>query len=368
MANKKENQDDKITKSDRIKKLKRLANAINKKTDGTDTTIGFGLKDYGRITTGIKGWDQILGGGYPKGKFVTIAGPEQTCKGTACAKCIATNQKKGAIAAWIDAEQALDAPWMEKQGVDCSELFIIEKDTMENMFDNTLKILRDNLIDIIVIDSLGGLLPRGEQESKTGGNIRSMNDDTIGLLQRKMSQFLRLSCGPAAKTNTTIFMIGQVYTDINSYGGLELVKGGNAVKHFTHLRIKTRRGSKSEAPMAKIDNKEKPIGFMHYMKIHKTRQTGTGPEGSEIRYPFIFNHGFHEGRFEVDQLIESGKVVKKGPWYYVGEEKFQGKEEIYSFADSNDLSSILEKANSEKKKKSEEKVEDEEKSSESEES
>jgi len=331
-------------KAEKMARLKRVATSINKDIDDENQIVHFGLEDYGRISTGIKGWDDYLGGGFPRGKIVTIAGPEQTAKGTACARCVAEVQKNHGIACWVDAEEALDKEWLKVQGVNTDELFIIEKDTMENMLDKCLDIMRENLVDIVVIDSIGGLLPRAELESKTGTN-RSLNDDTIGVLQRKMSQFLRLACGPAAKTNTTIIMIGQIYTNIGGYGDLTLVKGGNAVKHFTHVRLMTRRGSKSEAPAAIVEEdgkkKEKIIGFMHYMKINKTRQSGTMPEGAEVKYPFIFNHGFSEERFLVDQMIVDGKITKRGGYYYIGEESVQGIIALYEFAANNDITKLI---------------------------
>lgn len=320
-----------LSKADRLKALKARVKKYKTKAskagmEDVDHILHFGIEDYPRIPSGIAVVDKLLGGGFPGGKITTIAGPSQTAKGTLAARAVAHNQTSlDGNALWIDAEEALDKEWMQKQGVNTDELFLIEKDTMENMLDQAIDIVRERLVTIVVLDSIGALMPRAEQESKEGAK-RSLTDDTIGMLQRKMGQFLRLICAPAAKSHAAVIMLGQIYMDVNSYGGLELVKGGNAVKHFTHVRLMTRRGPKAQAPVEKVDGKDKLVGFQSCIKLGKTRQSGTLAEGSEVTCPFRFGTGFDDLGYLMDQAIIDGKIVVNGAWYSLeGERIAQGK-------------------------------------------
>jgi len=286
--------------------------------------------------------NKLNGGGVPYGKFGTIAGPEQTGKGTLLLQIIAHAQSLDPdfIALWTDAEGAFEEAWARQLGVDMDRLLIQEYDTehcvnAETLLEAGLSVIKSQAIDLWVVDSLGALLPKSEDE-------KTMSEQTMMEVPRIMSKFYRKACKSIApdpsqdfKGTATIF-VGQVYSVPTTHpAGLEAVKGGNAVKHWAHYRWKTRRGNRDEGPgMGKVtfpDGTEKPIpvGWAQRIKLEKTRINGL--EGQEVLLQFRLGRGLDSIHSAITALFANEIFERSGGWIkhdLLPDGKIQGKDKL----------------------------------------
>ncbi|MHB0990334.1 MAG: recombinase RecA [Burkholderiales bacterium] len=270
------------------------------------------VNDIQVVSTGSLGLDIALGvGGLPRGRIVEIYGPESSGKTTLTLQVIAEMQKLGGIAAFIDAEHALDPQYAQKLGVNVSDLLISQPDTGEQALEIADMLVRSGSVDIVVIDSVAALTPKAEIEGEMG-------DSHMGLQARLMSQALRKLTGNIKRTNTLVIFINQIRMKIGvMFGNPETTTGGNALKFYASVRLDIRR-------TGAIKKGEEVIGSETRVKVVKNK---VAPPFKQAEFDILYGEGIsREG--EIIELGVANKIVDKaGAWYaYNGEKIGQGKD------------------------------------------
>ena len=298
------------------------------------------LGDEGRtpievIPTGSITLDLALGiGGLPRGRVVEIYGPESSGKTTVALHAIASAQKAGGIAAFIDAEHALDPEYAAKLGVDIDALLVSQPDTGEQALEIADMLVRSSAIDIIVIDSVAALVPRAEIEGEMG-------DSHVGLQARLMSQALRKMTGALKGTGTTAIFINQLREKIGvMFGSPETTTGGRALKFYSSIRLDVRR-------IETLKDGTEPVGNRTRVKVVKNK---VAPPFKQAEFDILYGIGISREGGLIDLGVEQGLVRKSGAWYtYDGDQLGQGKENARAFLrDNPDLTDELEKRLKEK--------------------
>ncbi len=264
------------------------------------------------IPTGALALDYALGvGGVPRGRIVEVYGPESSGKTTLALQILAEAQALGGIAAFIDAEHALDPVYAARLGVDIDELLISQPDTGEQALEICDMLVRSGAIDVVVIDSVAALVPRAEIEGEIG-------DTTVGLQARLMSQALRKLAGSLSKSNTTCIFINQLREKIGvMFGNPETTTGGRALKFFASVRIDIRR-------VDSIKKDGEAVGNRVRAKIVKNK---VAPPFKQAEFDLMFGEGFSREGCIIDMAVECGVAKKSGAWYTYGEERLgQGRE------------------------------------------
>ena len=283
--------------------------ALMKLSDNpVDSTMGV-------ISSGSILLDEALGvGGYPKGRVIEIYGPESSGKTTLALHAIAEAQKTGGIAAFIDAEHALDPSYARKLGVNTDELWISQPDNGEQALEITESLVRSGAVDIIVVDSVAALTPQAEIDG-------DMGDSHMGLQARLMSQALRKLTGILAKSNTTIIFINQIRMKIGvMFGNPETTTGGNALKFYSSIRIEVR---KIEAISRSADD---IIGNRVRIKVVKNK---VAPPFKRIELDMLFGEGLSYYGSILDASLKYDLVNKSGSWYSYNTEKIgQGRDTL----------------------------------------
>jgi len=258
------------------------------------------------ISTGCLSLDLALGiGGAPQGRIIEIYGPESSGKTTLAQHIVAEVQKTGGLAAYVDAEHALDPEYAQKIGVNIDELFISQPDTGEQALEIVETLVRSSAVDVIVIDSVAALTPKAEIEG-------DMGDSHMGLQARLMSQALRKLAGIVSKSNTTVIFINQIRMKIGvMFGNPETTTGGNALKFYASVRIEIRRS-------AQIKQGEKIIGNRTKVKIVKNK---VAPPFRTCEFDIMYNEGISIAGDLLELGVPYGVVGKSGNNYYFGEEK-----------------------------------------------
>ncbi|WP_312186857.1 recombinase RecA [Sphingobacterium sp.] len=281
------------------------------------------------ISTGSLGLDIALGiGGVPKGRIIEIYGPESSGKTTLATHIVAEAQKKGGIAAIIDAEHAFDKYYAQKLGVDVENLLISQPDNGEQGLEIADNLIRSGAIDVIVIDSVAALVPKGEIEGEMG-------DSKMGLQARLMSQALRKLTGTIAKTNCCCIFINQLREKIGvMFGNPETTTGGNALKFYASVRLDIRRTSQ-------IKDSDEVSGNRVKVKIVKNK---VAPPFRIAEFDIIFGEGISKVGEIIDLGVEYGIVKKAGSWFSYGETKLgQGRDAVKALLfDNPDLMDELE--------------------------
>jgi recombination protein RecA len=273
------------------------------------------------ISTGSIALDKSLGvGGFPRGRVVEIYGPESSGKTTLALHAVANAQKKGGIAAFIDAEHALDTSYAKRLGVNCDELLVAQPDTGEQALEIADMLLRSGAIDVMVIDSVAALVPRAEIEGEMG-------DSHMGLQARLMSQALRKLTGTIGKTNTCLIFINQIRMKIGVvFGNPETTTGGNALKFYASVRLDIRR-------IGQIKNGQEVIGNRTRVKVVKNKMA---PPFKEAEFDIMYGEGISQVGDLLDIGVDAGIIEKSGAWYsYNGERIGQGRENVKTFLTAN---------------------------------
>ncbi len=291
---------------------------------GTGSIMKLGGREIQKvpvINTGSIALDQALGvGGLPRGRVVEIYGPESSGKTTLALHAVAEAQKQGGIAAFIDAEHALDVAYAKKLGVDCDELLISQPDTGEQALEIVDMLVRSGAIDIMIVDSVAALVPRAEIEGEMG-------DSHMGLQARLMSQALRKLTGTMGKTNTTLIFINQIRMKIGVvYGNPETTTGGNALKFYSSVRLEIRKA-------APIKDGQDIIGNRTKVKVVKNK---LAPPFKTIEFDLMYGDGISKTGEMLDLGVNENVIEKSGSWYsYNGERIGQGRQNVKIFFNSN---------------------------------
>ncbi len=313
---------------DREAKIKALQSTVDRieKTYGKGTIMRLGDKqvmDVEVIPTGSLGLDIALGiNGFPRGRVVEIYGPESSGKTTLAVHAIAECQKQGGIAAFIDAEHAFDRFYAEKLGVDTENLLISQPDNGEQALEIAENLIRSGAIDIIVIDSVAALVPRGEIEGEMG-------DSKMGLQARLMSQAMRKLTATIGRTGCCCIFINQLREKIGvMFGNPETTTGGNALKFYASIRLDIRKTGSG------IKDKDGNIVGNHVrVKVVKNK---VAPPFRVAEFDIVFGEGISKNGEIIDMGVDQEVIQKSGAWYSYGGAKIaQGRESAKQFLDDN---------------------------------
>ena len=272
------------------------------------------------IPTGSLSLDLALGiGGVPRGRIVEIYGPESCGKTTLALHIVASAQKGGGEAAYIDVEHALEPAYARALGVDIDELLISQPDTGEQALEITEQLVRSGALDVVVIDSVAALLPRSELEGEMG-------ESSVGVVARLMSQALRKLAGVVSKTGCIVIFINQLREKIGvMYGNPETTPGGRALKYFASVRIDMRR-------IETLKNGTEMIGNRTRAKVIKNK---VAPPFKEAEFDIIYGQGISKVGEIIDLAVKLELIDKAGAWFTVGETRLQGRDNVREYLEQN---------------------------------
>ncbi len=314
-----------MTEKDEKKRALDLALAQIEKQYGKGAVMKLGSDerpaDVPAISSGSLGLDIALGvGGFPRGRVMEIFGPESSGKTTLTLHAIAEAQKAGGVAAFIDAEHALDLTYAKKLGVQTDDLLVSQPDTGEQALEIAETLVRSGAIDVIVVDSVAALVPRAEIEGEMG-------DAHMGLQARLMSQALRKLTAAISKSQTTLIFINQIRMKIGvMFGNPETTTGGNALKFYSSVRLDIRR-------IESIKDGQDVTGSRVRVKVVKNKMA---PPFKQAEFDIMFAEGISKAGELVDMGVEKRVVEKAGAWYsYKGERLGQGREAVRDFLKTN---------------------------------
>src|SRR6202166_566938 len=277
--------------------------------------------DADAVSTGSLGLDIALGiGGLPRGRVIEVYGPESSGKTTLALHVVAEIQKKGGIAAYIDAEHAMDPGYAKKLGVDIDEMLISQPDTGEQALEITDTLVRSGAVDVLVIDSVAALTPKAELEGEMG-------DSLPGLQARLMSQALRKLTASISKSNTIVLFINQIRMKIGiMFGNPETTTGGNALKFYASVRLDIRR-------IGAIKDRDEVVGNQTRVKVVKNK---VAPPFKQVELDIMYGAGISKTGELLDLGVKANVVEKSGSWFSCdGERIGQGREAAKAFLSTN---------------------------------
>ncbi|MEO0880028.1 MAG: recombinase RecA, partial [Pseudomonadota bacterium] len=307
-------------------KTKALEAAISQidKAFGRGSVMKLGdreVVDIEAISTGSLGLDIALGiGGLPKGRIVEIYGPESSGKTTLALHVAAQTQRKSGVAAFVDAEHALDPIYAQKLGVNLDDLLISQPDTGEQALEIADTLVRSGAVDVLIIDSVAALTPRAELEGEMG-------DSLPGLQARLMSQALRKLTGSISKSNCLVIFINQIRMKIGvMFGSPETTTGGNALKFYSSVRLDIRR-------IGAIKKADEVVGNQTRVKVVKNK---VAPPFKQVEFDIMYGEGISRTGELIDLGVKAGVVEKSGSWFsYNGDRVGQGRENAKQFLKDN---------------------------------
>ena len=279
------------------------------------------IQEIEATSTGSLGLDIALGiGGLPKGRIVEIYGPESSGKTTLTLHCVAEEQKKGGVCAFVDAEHALDPQYAKKLGVDLDELLISQPDTGEQALEITDTLVRSGAVSMVVVDSVAALTPKSELEG-------DMGDHNVGVQARLMSQAMRKLTGSISRSNCMVIFINQIRMKIGvMFGSPETTTGGNALKFYSSVRLDIGR-------IGAIKDRDEVIGNATRVKVVKNK---VAPPFKQVEFDIMYGEGISKNGELLDLGVKAGVVEKSGAWYSYQEERIgQGRENAKIFLKEN---------------------------------
>ena len=279
------------------------------------------IQEIEATSTGSLGLDIALGiGGLPKGRIVEIYGPESSGKTTLTLHCVAEEQKKGGVCAFVDAEHALDPQYAKKLGVDLDELLISQPDTGEQALEITDTLVRSGAVSMVVVDSVAALTPKSELEG-------DMGDHNVGVQARLMSQAMRKLTGSISRSNCMVIFINQIRMKIGvMFGSPETTTGGNALKFYSFVRLDIRR-------IGAIKDRDEVVGNATRVKVVKNK---VAPPFKQVEFDIMYGEGISKNGELLDLGVKAGVVEKSGAWYSYQEERIgQGRENAKIFLKEN---------------------------------
>ena len=290
---------------------------------GSIMTLGEGAVIPGieATSTGSIGLDIALGiGGLPKGRIIEIYGPESSGKTTLTLHCVAEEQKKGGVCAFVDAEHALDPQYAQKLGVNLEELLISQPDTGEQALEITETLVRSGAVSMVVVDSVAALTPKSELEG-------DMGDAQVGAQARLMSQAMRKLTGSISKSNCMVIFINQIRMKIGvMFGSPETTTGGNALKFYSSVRLDIRR-------IGALKDRDEVVGNATRVKVVKNK---VAPPFKQVEFDIMYGEGISKMGELIDLGVKGGFVEKSGSWYSYGDERIgQGRENAKVFLSEN---------------------------------
>ena len=303
--------------------------------ESIDTAMKLGanqkVAEIEAVSTGSLGLDIALGiGGIPRGRVIEVYGPESSGKTTLSLHIVAEVQKLGGIAAFVDAEHALDIGYAKKLGVDIGELLVSQPDTGEQALEITDTLVRSGAVDIVVVDSVAALTPKAEIEGEMG-------DSLPGLQARLMSQALRKLTGSISRSNTIVLFINQIRMKIGvMFGNPETTTGGNALKFYSSVRLDIRR-------IGAIKEREDVVGSQTRVKVVKNK---VAPPFRQVEFDIMYGSGISKTGELVDLGSKAGIIEKSGSWFsYENQRIGQGRENAKAFlAENPDIANKIEAA------------------------
>ncbi len=275
------------------------------------------MPDIESTSTGSIGLDIALGiGGIPKGRIVEVYGPESSGKTTLTLHCVAEEQKKGGVCAFVDAEHALDPQYAKKLGVNIDELLISQPDTGEQALEITDTLVRSGAVSMVVVDSVAALTPKSELEG-------DMGDSSVGVHARLMSQAMRKLTGSIHRSGCTVVFINQIRMKIGvMFGSPETTTGGNALKFYSSVRLDIRR-------IGAIKDRDEVVGNQTRVKVVKNK---VSPPFKQVEFDIMYGEGISKTGELLDMGVKAGVVEKAGSWFSYGDERIgQGRENAKSF-------------------------------------
>jgi recombination protein RecA len=313
------------TVQDDRKKALNLAIAQIEKSCGKGSIMKMGAESarvrIDSIPTGAINLDAAIGiGGIPRGRITEIYGPESSGKTTLCLHVVANAQRAGGVAAFIDAEHALDVEYAKKLGVDVESLLVSQPDTGEQALEICEILVRSGAVDVVVIDSVAALVPKAEIEGEMG-------DSHVGLQARLMSQALRKLTGAIARSKTSVVFINQLREKIGvMFGNPETTTGGKALKFYASVRLDIRR-------IGPVKEKEDVIGSHVRVKVVKNK---VAPPFKQAEFDIMYDEGISHASLVLDIAAEAGIIDKSGAWYSYGSQRIgQGRENAKLYLKDN---------------------------------
>lgn len=287
-------------------KLKKVVQEFNKTQGKVMIKTASDIEVREKLSFGVPELDSLTNGGIQYGVTTVIWGEESIGKTTLALKLISQAQKEGKICLYADIERSFNGAWAKKQGVDIDKLIYGAFYTAEQPMDAVIALAKEKCVDVIVIDSIQGLSPKAEQ-IKGETKVKSMEDETMALLARKLSLFFRVAIPYISDAKTALIMIGQARAGLGSFVVLDTLSGGHALKHNSRLTLRVRKGQKADAPTEKIEDDdgkkhEIQLGFDMVVKVEKQQTEGV-KELSEVHLPFYFGEGFKQDTVEIGEAL-----------------------------------------------------------------